>query len=738
MVSRKQEKDRFGTRRYALGVCVALALLSTCTDRVDGPNRPPVAVAGPDRGVTPGDSLVLDGSASYDPDGDELLEFRWRLPVAPAGSLARLTAEDAQPDRALLVTDRAGLYLVELVVSDGQKDSRPDLVGVRASGGCHKDSDCGPCQKCDVKSHACVAQQQGNDLKEDCPNEPCLTGSCDGQGGCGVLPADSACDDGDPCNGADSCDDAGHCNHHAGSPCPETPCNTCQTDGSCLDPAQTPCGQAAGCAGQGSCDGAGTCNVPLDDSYCREQEHNSQALCLPACAPDPSGCLMPPQQAALVCSPETVTVGQQSSCTLTLAGGESNRQENCLQCQAVLAPQLLAGTDFGDQAGQCELGQWQLVEGSTAGNLCNDTLTFAPDTCSPSAGAKDCCDEVAKICTSELGGFALYQDKATGCGTKHEEWRLERQFDFTGLSNIMVCFAVAHQGSDDRDGLLLDARDDSGNQQVLYCFQGGSGAGPQDTFQQACVGPLDSWANGNPAVNLRFIVHSETGGHKIFLDDVSVWGYGGGCSPAQRSFREDFTGSDPGPCSSTGWEGSVQQCASFTCVNHSGWEPGLEADGQTLTISKRFDFSALDGWITICAGVGWDGSDVGDFFGLRLDAGNGWHDVLRLEGPLGDDQYCRRFCTLLGSDLVPEVADNPDVALEVILGSNSGKVDLFWLEINGVQFCPAAGAVKMSPLSGDDLGNYDFTVTARQRLDTRLRCQWLGAAPRARARLSFR
>ena len=114
------------------------------------------------------------------------------------------------------------------------------------------------------------------------------------------------------------------------------------------------------------------------------------------------------------------------------------------------------------------------------------------------------------------------------------------------------------------------------------------------------------------------------------------------------------------------------------------------------------------------------------------------HDILRLEGPLGVDQHCRRFCTLLAREREPEATNNPDVLLEINLGSSSGKVTLFWLEISGVQFCPAAGTVNISELTGDGLGNYDFTVSAPQALDARLRCQWLGAEPRAQGWLSFR
>jgi hypothetical protein len=44
---------------------------------VSGINSPPVAVAGDDQSVAPGEIVTLDGSGSYDPDGDPLI-YHWR------------------------------------------------------------------------------------------------------------------------------------------------------------------------------------------------------------------------------------------------------------------------------------------------------------------------------------------------------------------------------------------------------------------------------------------------------------------------------------------------------------------------------------------------------------------------------------------------------------------------------------------------------------------------------------
>ena len=63
----------------------------------------------------------------------------------------------------------------------------------------------------------------------------CTNDTCDGAGSCAHPANTASCDDGLYCNGTDTCS-GGACTVHAGSPCSETECNTCQeaTD-SCFD-----------------------------------------------------------------------------------------------------------------------------------------------------------------------------------------------------------------------------------------------------------------------------------------------------------------------------------------------------------------------------------------------------------------------------------------------------------------------------------------------------------------------
>ncbi|HEU0022771.1 MAG TPA: PKD domain-containing protein, partial [Dehalococcoidia bacterium] len=94
-----------------------------------GGNNPPLADAGPDQGVGVGATVNLDGAGSTDADSDTL-SYSWTLLTRPASSTASLTGADtASPS---FVADLAGIYEVELVVSDGTDFSAPDMVSIAA------------------------------------------------------------------------------------------------------------------------------------------------------------------------------------------------------------------------------------------------------------------------------------------------------------------------------------------------------------------------------------------------------------------------------------------------------------------------------------------------------------------------------------------------------------------------------------------------------------------------------
>ena len=81
------------------------------------PSMPPTAVAGPDQPVRAGDTVQLDGTASFDDNTPSAaLGYDWTLLSAPPSSAAFLVGETtATPS---FVADVAGTYVVRLVVTD--------------------------------------------------------------------------------------------------------------------------------------------------------------------------------------------------------------------------------------------------------------------------------------------------------------------------------------------------------------------------------------------------------------------------------------------------------------------------------------------------------------------------------------------------------------------------------------------------------------------------------------------
>jgi hypothetical protein len=88
-------------------------------------NTLPVANAGPDQTVAVGATVTLDGSQSSDVDGDPLL-FTWIFTQVPSESHATLS--DPTAVHPTFVADKAGVYMVQLIVNDGFGKSAPATV----------------------------------------------------------------------------------------------------------------------------------------------------------------------------------------------------------------------------------------------------------------------------------------------------------------------------------------------------------------------------------------------------------------------------------------------------------------------------------------------------------------------------------------------------------------------------------------------------------------------------------
>ncbi len=121
--------DAAGT--YVLQLIVSDGVLESLPDTVTvtTTNSLPVARAGDDRPVAPGDTVSLDGAGSTDADADPLT-YSWSLLSVPEGSTASLV--DATLPAPTFVADLVGTYVAQLIVNDGTGNSAPDTVAITA------------------------------------------------------------------------------------------------------------------------------------------------------------------------------------------------------------------------------------------------------------------------------------------------------------------------------------------------------------------------------------------------------------------------------------------------------------------------------------------------------------------------------------------------------------------------------------------------------------------------------
>lgn len=103
---------------------------SSSTPPTQTSNTAPVANAGPAQNVTTGSTVTLNGSGSFDANGDPLT-YAWTLAARPAGSAASLQGADSPAPT--FVADVSGVYTASLVVSDGRTTSQPATVIVTAT-----------------------------------------------------------------------------------------------------------------------------------------------------------------------------------------------------------------------------------------------------------------------------------------------------------------------------------------------------------------------------------------------------------------------------------------------------------------------------------------------------------------------------------------------------------------------------------------------------------------------------
>jgi hypothetical protein len=102
----------------------------------------PNAHAGADLWITLGETAVLDGHASNDPDNSpNPCTFTWQLVSRPAGSsISRADIEEADSAAPVFVPDHTGTYVLRITVTDGEQEDS-DNVAVVVSNSADLDND---------------------------------------------------------------------------------------------------------------------------------------------------------------------------------------------------------------------------------------------------------------------------------------------------------------------------------------------------------------------------------------------------------------------------------------------------------------------------------------------------------------------------------------------------------------------------------------------------------------------
>ncbi|MBK8753245.1 MAG: hypothetical protein IPL99_17140 [Candidatus Competibacteraceae bacterium] len=119
--------DKAGTYTVQLIVNDGTVDSAPASVTISTANTQPVANAGPDQSVAVGATVRLTGSGSSDADGDAL-SYQWALTTQPVGSAATL-ANPTTVNPSFTV-DKAGDYVVQLIVNDGKTPSNPDTVRI--------------------------------------------------------------------------------------------------------------------------------------------------------------------------------------------------------------------------------------------------------------------------------------------------------------------------------------------------------------------------------------------------------------------------------------------------------------------------------------------------------------------------------------------------------------------------------------------------------------------------------
>jgi len=527
-----------GMRTAAAALMVALGL-SACSGETAGPNRRPVAAAGPDITVTLGETARLDGNRSYDPDGDDL-DFFWELTARPAGSQADLTS---LPDgKAELTPDRDGVFMVRLTVTDGEMISEPDLVRVRGLGRpCPYDGDgdghlpgvCGgdDCDDGDENVNPDVFEgPEGAAVCSDGIDNDCDGLTDEDDPACSICTQDSDCDDGAWCNGAETCDQNGDCRTGArpcsdGVDCTRDNCNeasdTCSyppDDSFCDD--QVVCNGAESCHAQNGCQAGSNApfDTPCDDGNpCTQNDYCDGAG---NCAPGPTAEEGPVCDAEMTCND-----GIDNDCDGATDSADVNCQTRNFICLYGPSDPVPAGSG-GELVVVLDAPGYdpsQIVCYTDTGRLLSGEVLFHNDFETDLSGFS--ISDASRVyrrsdaqnpATAGSNGVFIYENGAPG-------WMMSNRIDTTGRTRILLRYAsrsVETEDNQDMEFFITEYSPDDGTSWYVLDIQGD---GFNHYYFQWFSHILPPSCENNPNLRIRFRqVRSSTVNEGGQVDDFQV------------------------------------------------------------------------------------------------------------------------------------------------------------------------------------------------------------------------
>jgi hypothetical protein len=103
------------------------------TDPTSVPNQSPVAKAGSDQNVLTNQPVTVNGSESFDPEG-EMITFLWTFIEVPGTSnITDMSLSNPTCAKPTFIPDVDGIFKLELTVNDGVLESIPDEVVIAAA-----------------------------------------------------------------------------------------------------------------------------------------------------------------------------------------------------------------------------------------------------------------------------------------------------------------------------------------------------------------------------------------------------------------------------------------------------------------------------------------------------------------------------------------------------------------------------------------------------------------------------